>query len=278
MLRALAGGSLFGEVWGASPCRVVALHGWGRTHADFARVFGPPSDPLDVLALDLPGFGATPPPAEPWGSADYAAALERLFDAPDGGTANGTANSAAKGNAVASPSSVRAPVVVVGHSFGGRVAVQLAATRPELVAGLVLTGVPLLPAPGRRRRPPIGYRVVRAARRARLVGEEPLERARRRYGSTDYVNAQGVMRGVLVKVLGERYDEQLEKLQQLPGPVELVWSDDDTEAPMAVAEQVVGRLPRAVLTRCGPVGHLTPLTAPEMLRAAVARALVGSSG
>ena len=270
MLRALAGGSLFGEVWGASPCRVVALHGWGRTHADFARAFGPPSDPLDVLALDLPGFGATLPPAEPWGSADYAAALERLFDGPADGPADG--------NAVASPSSVRAPVVVVGHSFGGRVAVQLAATRPELVAGLVLTGVPLLPAPGGRRRPPIGYRVVRAARRARLVGEEPLERARRRYGSTDYVNAQGVMRGVLVKVLGERYDEQLEKLRQLPGPVELVWSDDDTEAPVVVAEQVLGRLPRAVLTRCGPVGHLTPLTAPEMLRAAVERALVGSSG
>ena len=34
--------------------------------------------------------------------------------------------------------------VLVGHSFGGRVAVRLAATNPELVRGLVLTGVPLL--------------------------------------------------------------------------------------------------------------------------------------
>ncbi|HMK62450.1 MAG TPA: alpha/beta fold hydrolase, partial [Acidimicrobiales bacterium] len=146
MLRSLAGGSMFGEVWGAFPCRVVALHGWGRTHGDFARAFGPPSDPLDVLAPDLPGFGATPPPPEPWGSAEYAAAVERLFVDPNG----------ADRSITSTPSAVRAPAVIVGHSFGGRVALQLAVARPDLVAALVLTGVPLVRSSEPGRRPPMG--------------------------------------------------------------------------------------------------------------------------
>lgn len=240
-------------MWGAAPARVLALHGWARTHEDFAAAFGPPAEALDVLAPDLPGFGATPPPPEVWGTERYAADLEQLFTAePLFGAVVG------------------APAVVVGHSFGGRVAVQLAASRPDLVAALVLIGVPLLPGPGRRRRPPLAFRTVRALRRAGLVGEERVERARRRYGSSDYRNAEGVMRGVLVKVVSERYDEQLARLRC---PVELVWADDDSEAPLAVAEEAAARIPGTVLTRCGAVGHLTPLTAPDVLQAAVRRAL-----
>lgn len=256
MLRTLAGGSLFGEVWGASPARVLALHGWARTHADFVPVFD--SARLDVVAPDLPGFGATPPPPEPWGSDDYAAALEALFAPAPGGSSGDTP-------------ALHGPVVVLGHSFGGRVAVRLAAARPDLVSALVLTGVPLLPRPGRPRRPPFAYRAVRTMRRARLVSEARLEDARRRYGSSDYRAAQGVVRGVLVRVLGERYETQLSALRC---PVELVWADDDTEAPLPVAERAAELIPRAVLTRCGNVGHLTPLTAPAALRAAVERALV----
>ncbi|HZU80634.1 MAG TPA: alpha/beta hydrolase [Acidimicrobiales bacterium] len=253
MLRALAGGTLFGERWGESPAAVLALHGWARTHADYAPALGPgrggPAAPdLPVLAVDLPGFGATPAPEEPWGSADYARALVPLFGPG---------------------AELRTPAVVVGHSFGGRVAVHLAAARPDLVAALVLTGVPLLPRPGRRRRPPAGYRVVRTLHRAHLVGERRMERARQRYGSPDYRNAQGVMRAVLVRVVGERYEEQLRVLRC---PVELVWADDDTEAPWMVGEEVAAMVPGATLTTCPGAGHLTPLTAPEELRRAVERA------
>lgn len=265
MLRALAGGSLFGERWGPAPARVLALHGWGRTHVDFATALGPGAagGPLAVVAPDLPGFGATPPPPEPWGSADYAAALLPLFaiDADSGEGGDG--------------GEVRAPAVVVGHSFGGRVALALAAHHPELVSALVLTGVPQLVRSSSRRRAPAGYRVVRALRRAHLVSEARLEEARQRHGSADYRAAQGVMRGVLVRVLAERYEPWLE---QLRCPVELLWAEDDTEAPLTVAEAAVGLVPGAALTMCGRVGHLTPVAAPGALRGAVERALSSARG
>ena len=268
MLRSLAGGALFGEVWGHAPARVLALHGWARAHGDFAGVLGPggAGGPLDAVAPDLPGFGATPPPPEPWGTADYAEALLPLFEG-DGDVGPGAPG--------AEPGAIRAPAVVLGHSFGGRVAVTLAAARPELVGALVLTGVPLLPRPGGRRRPPAGYRAVRTLRRLHLTTEARLEAARQRHGSPDYRQAQGVMRDVLVRVVGERYETALSTLRC---PVELVWSDDDTEAPMTVAEAVTEMVPGARLTRCGGAGHLTPRTVPEAIRAAVDRALAAVPG
>jgi len=255
VLRSLAGGVLYGETWGEGPPQVVALHGWRRTHGDFAASLGPsaPQGPLSTLAPDLPGFGATPAPPEPWGSGEYAAAVAKLVQEAHG----------------SGP-----PPVVVGHSLGGRIAVRLAAARPELVGALVLSGAPLLPRAGGPRRPPLGFRMARALHRARLVGDAPMERARQRYGSPDYRAAQGLMRDVLVRLVNERYEDALAALQC---PVELVWGDDDAEAPEETARALERAISGAHLSLCPGAGHLLPLTAPAELRTAVERALARRS-
>jgi pimeloyl-ACP methyl ester carboxylesterase len=249
MLRSFQDGELFGEVWGDLPPRVIALHGWRRAHGDFNSVIGPGSASGECagLALDLPGFGASPPPPSAWGSADYAALVARTLEE------------------LSAP-----PVVVLGHSFGGRVGVHLAAERPDLVRALVLTGAPVARTDGPRRKPPLGYRVVRSLRRARLVPEGVLEKARQRHGSSDYLAAQGIIRPVLVRLLAEDYDEQIARIKC---PVELVWADDDTEAPLAVGKKLAATIPGSNLVVCPGAGHMTPLTVPDALRQAVDRAL-----
>jgi pimeloyl-ACP methyl ester carboxylesterase len=249
MLRTFAGGRLFGTESGEGGPVVLALHGWARTHRDFDAVLRPVEGPeLASVAVDLPGFGATPPPTEPWGSAEYAACVEPVLE------------------------EMARPVVVLGHSFGGRVAVHLAASRPDAVRALVLTGVPLLRlAPPRR--PPLAYRAVRAAHRAGLVGEERMERARRRHGSADYAAASGVMRQVHSRVVAEGYEEQLEALSC---PVTLVWGDDDATVPIAVAEAALERLrggkcASAELVVLPHAGHLVPISAPGALRDSLSR-------
>jgi pimeloyl-ACP methyl ester carboxylesterase len=263
MLRSFDGGRLFGVRYGTKPPWLLALHGWQRSHRDFEGVIDQPAgaasaldpdvfDPgaLDAVALDLPGFGASPPPPEPWGSVDYARAVapvaEELAEALGG------------------------PLVVLGHSFGGRVALALAGSRPELVGALVLTGVPHLVQVGEggRGRAAVPFRVGRALHRGGLLSDARLERLRHRYGSADYRAATGVMRQVLVRTVNERYDEML---AQLECPVELVWGDDDREAPLAVAELAGQRLHRATVTVSPGAGHLTPLTAAPALRAAALR-------
>ncbi len=244
MLRAYAEGRLFGTVTGdpGAP-RVLALHGWARSHRDFGAVLAPPGQPaLDALALDLPGFGASPPPPEPWGSERYAELVAGVLD------------------------DLAPRVVLLGHSFGGGVAVHLATARPERVAGLVLTGVPRLVPAASRPKPSPAYRLVRALHRAHLVGDARLEAARQRHGSADYRAAEGVMRGVFVKTVGEDLSPLLPSLSC---PTVLVWGADDTAAPVEAARRAAAHLPSARLEVLEGVGHLTPTEAPGALRRAV---------
>jgi pimeloyl-ACP methyl ester carboxylesterase len=235
------------------PPWLLALHGWQRSHRDFGSVIEQPAgaaSALDAVALDLPGFGASPPPPEPWGSLDYARAVAPVAEELTG--------------------ALGSSLVVLGHSFGGRVALALAGSRPELVGALVLTGVPHLVEVGEggRRRGAVPFRLGRALHRGGLLSDARLERLRHRYGSADYRAATGVMRQVLVRTVNERYDQVL---AQLACPVELVWGDDDREAPLAVAELAGQRLHHATLTVSPGAGHLTPLTAAPALRAAALR-------
>ena len=260
MLKSFDGGRLFGACFGTDQTPwVIALHGWARSHKDWHAVLGakpvgtvpqPSASPagedageLSAVALDLPGFGATPPPPDAWGSADYAAAIAPVL------------------------SELQLPAVVVGHSFGGRVAVHLAAAQPDRVRALVLTGVPLLRAPTSRS-PALRYRIGRALHARGLIGESRMEALRQRYGSADYRASTGIMRQVLVRTVNESYEEELSALRC---PVELVWGDDDTEAPLSMAETAAELLGSTRFTVCAGAGHLVPLSAPEALRQAIER-------
>lgn len=225
MLTVLAG-DVLADRTGGEPARVLALHGWGRTGDDFADVVAG----TDALAVHLPGFGRTAPPPEAWGSVEYA---DHLAEALAG----------------------TGPYVVVGHSFGGRVAVRLAARHPGLVSALVLTGVPLVratPPP----RPRLALRVAKRLRAAHLLPESVVERLRRRGGSADYNAAQGVMRGVLVRVVGEDYRDDLARLAERGLPVRMVWGELDDAAPLAGARLAAELLPQVTLEVVPGAGHL----------------------
>lgn len=211
------------------------MHGWGRDRHDLLDALGG----REVVAVDLPGFGSSPAPPTSWGAREYAERVASLV-AETGGD----------------------PYVVVGHSFGGRVAVCLASARPDLVAGLVLTGVPLFRV-STRRRSPLRYRVVRAASRLGLVPESRLEAARQRHGSADYKAATGVMRDVLVRVVNEDYRDELGRIGC---PVALCWGENDTAAPVAIAREAAGIVSRPVRFEIvGGAGHDVHRDAPERL-------------
>lgn len=239
MLKSYAGGAVFGERFGDGPSQVLALHGWGRDRRDFDQVLGG----IEAIAIDLPGFGASPAPAEAVGASGYASIVAPILDNFD------------------------EPAVLVGHSFGGRVAVQLAVSRPDRVGLLVLVGVPLLRrAEGGRAAPPLPYRMIRTLAKMGLVGDDRMEQARQRYGSADYRAAHGIMRDVLVKVVNESYEAELDQIRQ---PVRLIWGANDIDVPLEIAERAVDHLADSHLTVLNGIGHHVCLEAPEAVRAAI---------
>ena len=239
MLQSFCEGRLFAERTSRGPSDVVGLHGWGRSREDLVG----PLTGLNALLIDLPGFGASPEPTTAWGTEAYAALVAETLRGLD------------------------KPQVVLGHSFGGRVAVKLATGWPELVSGVVLAGVPLL----RRSAgvsPPWRFRVARWGNRHRIVSDDRMIQLRRRFGSEDYRRATGVMRSVLIQVVNESYEQDLPRITC---PVELVWGANDTAAPLEMARRACGLMADARLEIIEDAGHMTPLSHPDVLRSSVAR-------
>lgn len=240
VLRAYGDGNLFGEPYGEGPVRVIWLHGWARRGQDFSAVAKELAERgVASVALDLPGFGVSPPPAQAGGARDYAAwVLATLSDIGDG------------------------PFVLVGHSFGGRVACVLAARHPDVVRSLVLTGVPLVRTSSQRRSP-FAYRTLRWLHARGVVNEQRMESARQKYGSSDYRHAIGVMRDVLVISVNESYEDDLARLDV---PVTLLWGDEDQEVPLEVATRASALLTTThTLQTLHGIGHLLPIEAPSEL-------------
>src|SRR6516165_6227419 len=94
---------------------VVLLHGWGARIESWGPIPAILAERFRVLAPDLPGFGETPGPDRAWGTYEYADFLATFLETQE----------------LSKP-------VLVGHSFGGRTSIALAARRPELVGKLVL--------------------------------------------------------------------------------------------------------------------------------------------
>src|SRR5476649_1813612 len=80
---------------------IVLLHGWGADSQSFAQITSTLKSDFRVISIDLPGFGASELPPVGWRVSDYAFMLQsflRKLEITD----------------------IRA---IIGHSFGGRVAI-----------------------------------------------------------------------------------------------------------------------------------------------------------
>lgn len=213
---------------------VVVLHGWGGRIESMAPVLDCLRVDHRVIALDLPGFGAASPPPVAWGTPEYARFVA---------------------DALAELGVNKAHFL--GHSFGGKIALYLAATVPGLVDRLVLSG-----ASGLRSAPSFKVRTKRALSRiGRIVGRlGPVGRALRaalyrRIASEDY-RSSGALRPILVKVVNE---DLAELLPRVSSPTLLVWGTEDAAVPLSHARIFEAGIPDAGLVTFEGAGHFAYL-------------------
>lgn len=198
---------------GDGPVQIVWAHGWGmdgNALAPFAQSF---ASLATSYLPDFPGFGQTPPPSEAWGTRDYAdAAAAWLRTLPAGKR------------------------IWVGHSFGCRVGIQIAAHYPYLFDKMILIG-----AAGLKRKRSIWKRMNNAIRLYTFktlklfVPEGPkCDALRASFGSADYRNA-GELRPTFIKVVQEDLSETAKKILC---PTLIICGSKDTETPPEISQRL----------------------------------------
>lgn len=219
-----------------APLHFVWAHGWGQDH----RTFLPLASALERAGahtlVDFPGFGASPPPPADWGTADYADAMaEWLRKLP------------------------KVRRIWIGHSFGCRVGLQLAARNPQLVDGLFLVAAAGLPRSRTLLQQLQLKSKVAAFKSLRTLSNFGLDIGglKDKFGSADYRNA-GPMRATFVKVVRE---DLTETARQVRCPVQLVYGTLDEETPPEIGQRLAALIPNATINVLPRLDHYSVLTA-----------------
>ena len=230
MVLEIMGTKVAAEQSGAGDRQVLLLHGWGCTMRHFAPITQELAKEYRVTALDFPGHGQSGRPPEPWGVPEYAECVRQIIDKLG-----------------------IAPCDIIAHSFGGRVALHLAADSPELVKRLVLTGCAGLKKPQteEQKKKSQAYRrkkqLLESAKKLPLLGhfaENAEEALRKKYGSADYNALDAEMRKTFVKVVSEDLRPLLPKVK---ASALLIWGEKDDATPLWMGQTMEKEIPDAGL-------------------------------
>lgn len=179
---------------------ILLLHGWGQ-NIEMMKFLG---DRLcnnnRITILDFPGFGESGEPESAWSIGDYSLMLEEFVNRLG----------------------IKKPIVI-GHSFGGRVAIRYSANNS--IEKLVLFGAPCI-----RIDSNLPFSVKLLKKLKQLPGLNTFGEKMKKYiGSRDYKAASPVMRQTLVNVVNEDLSSYARKIEE---PTLLIWGENDTEAPL----------------------------------------------
>lgn len=242
-------------VTGDGPDTVILMHGWGCTGQTVESIRAVAAATCRVLTVDFPGHGNSAEPPErpdgtPWGVEEYTQVIEDL----------------------AREEKVTAPTLI-GHSFGGRVAILFASRNAT-------RRVVLVDAAGVRPRRPLSYYLkvysFKAAKWAALTflgkerGRARVDAMRARRGSADYRQASPMMRRVLAKCVNE---DLCHVMPLIKAPTLLLWGENDTATPLADARRMERLIPDAGLVSFAGCGHYSFLDNPRAFAAVLSNFL-----
>lgn len=234
---------------------VVMLHGVFMDHHLWDGVAGLLA-PRHLLAVDMPGHGASEPSGDGDTLDDHVGVIETMLDGRGVGGA-----------------------LLAGHSWGGMVALRLARRRPDLVAGLVLTNTPLVRTAGAARAGFLAQELLLrvgfpVGRYGRLAAASLHGQAHRRecpetaeaMAARLHLMGRATVRRTIRSVILEPGDA-LEWLEELRIPWTLLAGEDD----YVLGDDVQARLSGASGTiRIVPGGHSSPVESPREVAASIA--------
>ena len=210
---------------------LVVLPGWGGTKKTWQAFvdFANEKNEIKVIVLNLPCFGEEPCPSEVWGLSEYAQFVKKKIEDSE---------------------ILSQELTVLGHSFGGAVAVELFRQYPSVAGKLVLIGAAII-----RPKLTIKRKVFGTfARVGKWVFDIPFLRSHQQAArkilykaadSPDYAETAGIQKEIYKKIIRE---DRFEVLPQIVVPSLVLWGAKDSYVPLSYGKRIAVALPEGTLT------------------------------
>lgn len=220
---------------------VLILHGWGSSAKKWQGV----KEILEkqgyqVFVPDLPGFGENPPPQNPWSIDDYADWVEKFSEKQN-----------------------LSQIFLLGHSFGGSVAIKYALRFPNKVKRLFL----LAPA-GIRKKTLKKELLKKTAKLFNKFSFLPYYGFFRKVfyrlivRKSDYQFTSGIMRETYLKVIQEDLSNLLSEISL---PTVIIWGEKDDVLPLSDGYFMNQKIKNSQLVVLSGAKHDLERKTPEIL-------------
>lgn len=198
--------------------KIIILHGWGQNTTlwqDLATKLG-----KNALAFDLPGFGKEPIVDPDWGVPEYANwVIKKIEKYKD--------------------------IIIIGHSFGGRIATEIASKRPGWLKGLILSGSPSIYRPS--------LKTLVRIYLSKIIKLFVPKKILAKYLPNDIKNA--ISRGLEKTFRKAVVYDQTKNLTKIDVPTLLIWGENDDEAPLRIGYEIHHLVKNSELKVIDHVGH-----------------------
>ncbi len=226
---------------------LVILHGWNTVGSgswegilDLFRC----SD-FRVLAPDMPGFGLSEAPTEVWQVKDYAKWLNEFLE----------------------QNKIKAPIYLLGHSFGGAIAAEFASQNPEKLQKLFLVAPAIVRRPSNFKQKIIKKFTKIIKKIFQLPVAKNLSKPVKKIwykllGSQDYNQSQGIMKKIMQKIIRQDLQYLLPKIKV---ETVLIWGTKDKYTPYADHNLVLKKIPKCKFIKLKRINHGVHLHAAQKL-------------
>ena len=232
------------KIAGQGPA-ILILHGWGGSSDSWISVQEIlAKEGFKVICPDFPGFGKSETPFEPWGVKEYSKFVLNLTKILE-----------------------LQKFFLLGHSFGGRVAIKFSVLYPEKIKSLILCN-----SAGIKQK--WGFREKFIFRLSKLGNAiftfPPLKRFKNKFRNLfyiflrhkDYAKVEGTMRKIFKKVLTE---DLLKDLPRIKTRTLIIWGEFDKLVPVKYAHTFKEKIENSKLEILLKIGHSPHLEVPEKL-------------
>ncbi len=212
------------------------FHGWGSKKEVHKSMIDVLSLKYKVVAVDLPGFGESEEPKEPWTVSDYTDFCIKFIESFN-----------------------PKKVILLGHSFGCRVIIKMAnqANLPFEIDKIIFTG-----GAGIKPKRPLKYYVkvytykfckkVLSLKPVKTMFPDAIEKYSKNKGSEDYKNSSAIMKQTLTNTVNE---DLTPLLKNISVETLLIWGENDSATPLADGQKMEKEIKNSGLVTLKNAGH-----------------------